>query len=191
MKRYSFPTSTVSSLVREYGKLRDETSVLDSDVANNHRKVQTINLDNYARQLVREEVNSLLEEIVALGMGWSDIAQIIKVSVQAIRKWRNHEPITGDNRLKIARLLAFLKLLEEVPISDPVSWLEAPLIEGYTKRHIDLYKEGHAELLFELANLRIEAEAAMSELDTDWREKYIAKHEVFEMEDGQLSISRR
>lgn len=186
------PTTTMASLTRRYGMLRDETSVLDANVGTDHRTAQVHTLEMLARERAREDVITLLDEISAeRGLGWSDIARLVGVSVQAVRKWRRQEPVAGENRLAVARLAALLDMLTEIPVHDPAGWLEIPVAAGCSLRHLDLYRLGRADLLFDLAHLRISPEQAMSELAPDWRERYGVEHEVYEAEDGHRSIRRR
>lgn len=186
------PTSTIASITSRYGMLRDETSVLDHDVGDGHRAAQLQTLELVARDKARENVTTLLDELsTGRGMGWSDIARLVGVSVQALRKWRQKEPATGENRHGVARLAALLDLLENVPIRDPASWLEIPVVQRYGLRNLDLYRLGRPELLFDLAHLRISPEQAMDELDPEWRVHHRLDNEVFEADDGQLSIRQR
>ncbi len=183
---------TMASVTRILGKLRDRTSVLDTDVGSDHHAAQLQTLELVARERARDDVQTLLDDLsVQRGLGWSDIARLVGVSVQAIRKWRRGEPITGTNRLSVARLAALLDLLEGVPVQDPAGWLEIPLVSGYSLRLLDLYRSGRADLVFDVAHLRISSEEAMTELAPDWRQQFRLEHEVFEAEDGQLSIRRR
>lgn len=110
---------------------------------------------------------------------------------KALRRWRNGDPATGENRLAVARLVAFLELISDVPVHEPASWLEMPLVTGYGLRYIDLYREGHVVQLFDLAHLRITPEQALDETHPDWRTALLLEHEVVRAEDGQLSIQRR
>lgn len=186
------PTMTIASITRRFGMIRDETSVLDHDVGDSHRAAQLQTLELLAHERAREDVTALLDELSTdRGLGWSDIARLVGVSVQALRKWRHREPVTGENRLAVARLAALLDLLQGVPVHDPAGWLEIPLAKGYSPRHLDLYRSNRADLLFDLAHLRITPEQAMTELDPDWRQHFQLDHEVFEAGDGQLSVRRR
>ncbi len=108
-----------------------------------------------------------------------------------MRKWRRGESPTGENRLAVARLAALVDLLEQVPIQDPASWLEMPVVDGYKPRNLDLYRAGHADVLLDLAGLRMTPEAALDETEPTWRVSLLREHEVFEAEDGQLSIRHR
>lgn len=186
------PSQTMASITRRFGMLRDRTSLLDSDTGMDHRAAQRVTLDLLARERVRESIQVLLDDLFAKrGLSWSDIAKSVGVSVQAVRKWRQGGPVTGQNRLSIAQLAALLDLLENVPILDPASWLEVPVLRGYKPRHLDLYIGGRADLLFDLAHLRIEPEQALDEFMAEWRSVLRLDHEVFVADDGQLSIRRK
>ena len=188
----SAPTTTAASITRDYGMLRDRTSILDADVANDHRAASLLTLERLAHDLARQDVTNLLNELSTdRGVGWSDIARLVGVSVQAVSKWRRQEPVTGENRLAVARLAAFFDLLEEIPVHDPAGWLEIPLVQGYSLRHLDLYRNNRADLLFDLAHLRLTPEQAMTELDPDWQQSFRLEHEVFDAGDGHLSIRHR
>ena len=96
------PTQTMASITRRFGALRDETSLLDADVSVNHRSAQLRTLELLTRDRPREDVVSLLEELsTGRGLGWSDIARLVGVTVQAVNKWRRREPATGQNRLAV------------------------------------------------------------------------------------------
>ncbi len=187
------PSTTMATLTRQYGELRDETTVLDADVGTDHRAVQLQTLELLARDRARADVVTLLDALSTdRGLGWSDIARLVGVSVQAVRKWRRGETVTGENRLAVARLVALLDMLSsEIPVQDPAGWLEIPVVEGYALRHLDLYRLGRADLLFDLAHIRISSEQAMTDLNSDWRSLYAVEHEVYEAEDGQRSVRQR
>lgn len=187
------PSMTMATLTRQYGKLRDRTSLLDADVGTDHRAAQLRTLELRAGERARADVVTLLTVLsTEQGLGWSDIARLVGVSVQAVRKWRRGDAVTGENRLAVARLVALLDMLSsEICVQDPAGWLEIPVIEGYALRHLDLYRLGRADLIFDLAHLRLPPEAAMAELTPEWRQRYALEHEVYEAEDGQRSVRRR
>jgi len=71
---------------------------------------------------------ALLNELTAgYGLGWSDIARLVGVSVPAVRKWRHGGDITAPRLQGVARLAAFLNILEEEDVRDPAAWLNLPL----------------------------------------------------------------
>lgn len=185
------PDQTVASLTREYGLLRDKTSMLTESVSDGHRLARNLTLGMLAREHARRAVPDLLQHLsMNVGLAWSDIARVVGVSVQSLRKWRQGSPATGENRLALARLVASIDALEEALIDDPGGWLEVPVAPGGSLRHIDLLTEDRVDLLLDLAQLRVSPEAVMEELDPGWR-LHQPEHEVFRAEDGGLSIRIR
>lgn len=59
----------------------------------------------------------------------------------AITKWRKGAGVTGENRLKIARLLALIDMLSDRFIGEPASWLEMPIQAGVGITRMDLLGE--------------------------------------------------
>ena len=184
---------TLTFLVRKVADLRDRVQETNSEVADLHRKVNATDLERRTHFKVREGVAALLDQLsLESGMSWNDVARSIGVSAQAVRNWRKGEPATGDNRLALARLAAFIDLLSELGIGDPAVWLEVPILSGYSIRGLDLYAADKIDLLLEWANMRIETpEELLDMFDPKWRETYRANHETFRAGDGNLSIRRR
>ena len=70
---------------------------------------------------------------------------------------RNHQMaqgrwVTGENRLKIAKLLALLDMLSERFIDEPASWLEMPITDGVGMTRMDLLERGRYDLVLDLAS---------------------------------------
>lgn len=192
VRAYEAPTQTMATLTRQYGMLRDRTTLLDADVGAEHRETQLQTLELLAKDRARNDVASLLRELAERrGLGWSTIARLVGVSVQAVRKWRFGEAATPQHRLSLARIASLLEMLAAVPIVDVAGWLELPLVDGYSTANLDLFAADRADLLFDLIGHRIEPEQAMAEFDPDWASRYRLEHEVFEAEDGQRSIRHR
>jgi hypothetical protein len=85
-------------------------------------------LSHRADDRARLGLAALLSVLTAgYGLGWSDIARLVGVSVPAVRKWRHGGDITSVRFQSISRLVAFLDMLEEEKIHDPVTWLNLPL----------------------------------------------------------------
>jgi hypothetical protein len=172
--------------------LRDIVTVLSDDVNDAHREAQGYDLDERARLKARNAVPSLLQELSdKRGMAWRDIAAIAGVSVSAVRKWRKDGAATADKRLALATMAAFLDLLDGFLIQDPVGWLELPMVAGYTVRHMDLYVNGRADLLLDIAGMRTKEKESLDLFDPDWREHYRTDFEVFEADDGHRSLRIR
>lgn len=179
-------------LAHAYGLLRDRVGILNEDVNEAHREVQKYDLDERARSKAKKSVASLLQELsINRGMAWRDIARLVDVSVSAIRKWRHDGAATPEKRLALARLAAFLDLLEGFMVEDPAGWLELPMADGYTVRHMDLYEAGRPDLLLDVVGLRLNEVSALDLFDQEWRARYRSDFEVFEAGDGNLSIRKQ
>jgi transcriptional regulator with XRE-family HTH domain len=182
----------MASITARFSDLRDRTGLLHADVGDGHRAAQLATLELHAQDRARRNIQSLLNTLsMDHGLSWSDIARVAGVSVQAVRKWRKGDTSTGDHRLVIARLVAFIDLLEGYSVQDPAGWLEMPIVRSHALRYIDLYLAGRPELLFDVAALRISGEQALDELDPSWRETTHLDHEVFLASDGELAIRRK
>jgi transcriptional regulator with XRE-family HTH domain len=184
---------TFTSLVNEVAGLRDQVQEQNIGVADLYRRINAFDLDRRTAFKVREGIQPLLDGLaIDRGMSWNDIARLVHVSPQSVRKWRKGEQATGDNRLGVAKLAAFLDVLSELGIGDAAQWLEVPIVEGYPVTGFDLYAAGKIDLLLEWADRRIDSpERLLDQFDGAWREKYRTMYETFKAGDGNLSIRRR
>ena len=150
-------------------------------------------LDQRTNRKAQRGREALLEELsVDRGLGWTDIARLCRVSVSAVRKWRAGGSITPERLRGIARLAAFLDLLEPIgPVGEPVGWLMTPLLEAHTVSGADLYREGRTDDLFEYAQGQINVEELLERWDPDWREKTRSEWMVVDRADGERVIVRR
>jgi Helix-turn-helix len=131
----------------------------------------------------------LLADLGELGFAWRDVARMVGVSVQAIQKWRRGEGVSGENRLKIASVLAACDLImEQHGISQIASWFEMPLAPGAPITPLDLWAAGQHDLVFDFASNQVDAQAILSASDPEWRERYRSDFEVFRADDGRLAI---
>jgi transcriptional regulator with XRE-family HTH domain len=138
-------------------------------------------------------VPSLLAELANnRGMSWADIARLTKVSVSAVRKWRSEGSASAETRLRLARLAAFLDLLGEYAIEDPVQWMEMrmPLPPGYPVTPMRLYQVDASTPLLDYASGRRTAEQVLDEVIPQWRDDRSA-FEVYEDFDGGKAIRAR
>lgn len=135
----------------EFGKLRDETGFLSLDVANAHNDALKLLLGRKTEEKIRAGASVLLADLSERrGLGWSDIARLIGVSVPAVRKWRQGGDMKAGRLHGLARLSAFLDLVEERGIADPGMWLQTPLFYDLSQgvKKSEVYSAGHVlELL--------------------------------------------
>jgi transcriptional regulator with XRE-family HTH domain len=178
----------------EAGLLRTQVNALGGDVADFHNRATEEDLRSRAAVKAKRGVATLLRELaIERGMAWSDIARLVSVSVSAVRKWRTGNDASPEKRRLLAQLAAFLDLLAESNVEDPVQWLEMDLAlpAGYSVRGVELYADGHIIALLEIAGLRRDAAHVLDEVDPGWRDTRRASIEVFTADDGQLAFRER
>jgi transcriptional regulator with XRE-family HTH domain len=190
------PTASSStralSLRADY--LRTEVDMLGGEVQELHGEARELDLTDRTFEKTKKSVPSLLDDLaVERGMGWSDIAEVVGVSISAVRKWRKGGDASPDSRLKLARIAALLDVLEEKGlVQDPAAWMEMdlPLDAGYFIRPLDLYLEGHVAALIDLAEQRKTVTQVLDQVKPNWRANR-DDFEVFVDTDGERSIRRR
>lgn len=189
----SAPSETRAlSLGADY--LRTKVDMLGGEVQELHSEVREHDLADRTLEKSKKSVANLLEELAgSRGMGWSDIAEVVGVSVSAVRKWRKGGVASPESRSKLARIAALLDLLEEKGvIEDPAAWMEMDftLEAGYFIRPLDLYLEGHVTELIELAEQRQTTAQVLDQVRPNWRQSR-SDFEVYLDVDGERSIRRR
>ncbi len=135
----------------------------------------------------------LLEELaVERGLAWSDIARLCSVSVSAIRKWRSGESPAPERHRSLARLAAFLDLLEQAgPVDDPAGWLFMRLADDYTTAAADLYIAGNVEDLLEHAQGLLTLHEMLDRWDPEWRTATRSDWKITTNSNGERVLARR
>lgn len=174
--------------------LRSNVDLLGGEVHDLHGEARELDLQARAFEKGKASVASLLEELsLSRGMGWSDIAAIVGVSVSAVRKWRHGGDASPERRAALARVAAFLDVIEEKGlVEEPARWMEMalPLPQGYYIRPLDLYLDGATTGLVDLVEQRKSMEQVLDEARPGWRDQR-SRLEVFEAGDGQLALRLR
>jgi hypothetical protein len=165
---------------------RAQASTLRTD----HRKSFADSIEAHVRDLLKRPLTTVLQELAETwGVAWADVARMVGVSVPALRKWRTRGGAAGDNMRRLAELTAFLRLLKEVGVEEPASWISIPSVGGYTVTPRHLYKPGMAAAaLVDLASGSIAPEEVLSELHPSWKTDYATDFEVVVAEDGMPAI---
>lgn len=175
------PTLTYASLASWTTELRDQVEGIDRDAKHVDRVAKLGALDESTALTARRDPEDLLDELAGhWGLSWTTIARLVGVSPTAIRKWRRGEAITGVNRRRLARVVAFLETLRTMHLGDLASWLEMPLSDQATLTVSDLYAANRIDLVLELAGGRVTVEHAFDAFDPDWRATH-AVDERFEV----------
>jgi transcriptional regulator with XRE-family HTH domain len=174
--------------------LRTQVDTLGGEVQELQGEARQRDLADRTLEKSKKSVTRLLEELTSdRGMGWSDIAEVLGVSVSAIRKWRKGSDASPQSRSKLARVAALLDVLEEKGlVQDPAAWMEIdlPLDAGFFIRPWDLYLEGHVTALIDLAEHRQTATQVLDQVRPNWRNSRSDFDVVVDIE-GERSIRRR
>ena len=180
----------LTDLTDDVGVVRTSVRMLHDRADELHHSVFEDMLKSRTAGRARSSVATLLSALADLGFAWRDIARLVGVSVPAVQKWRRNEGTSGENRARVARLLATCDLIQErCPIEEIASWFETPISTGAPLTPMDLYAGGRSDLVFDFASGHVsDPEQVLSQFDADWRERYRSDFEVFEAADGNLSI---
>lgn len=182
---------------------RTSTRILTEDIGFERSQVRDLNErfselhdDSFAIEWrtqtairAKEATAGLLDSLADAGFAWRDVARLIGVSVPAIKKWRRGEGVSGENRRRVASLVALCDLIEDhYPIIELASWFEMPILNSINLSALDLYEANRADLVFRLASGHDDPERIVTDFRPDWRTTLTSDFETFTSEDGQLSI---
>lgn len=186
-------TRTIQDVVDDIGYLRNRSESLIHDSRDIHESIGQLHSDSLGEELrsltvrhAREHLPTLLGSLSTLGFSWRDIARIAGVSVPAVRKWRRGESATGDNRQRVARIVALCEIAaERYIIADVAGWLETPLHPDAPLNGLDLMASERFDLVLALAREQPgDPERVLDEFEPDWRARYRSDVEVFTAPDG-------
>ena len=183
----------IAALNEAYGGLTGQVRVIAEDVTAGRRDVRSLDLEERTGTKAHAATTALLEELaVERGLAWSDIARLCSVSVSAVRKWRSGESPTPERRRALARLAAFLDLLEQAgPIEDPAGWLFMRFKDDYTTTAADLYIAGKVQDLLEHAQGHLSLHEMLDRWDLEWRTATRSDWKVTTNSDGDRVLTRR
>ena len=186
-------TRTIQDVVDDIGYLRNRSESLVHDSRDIHESIGQLHSDSLDEELrsltvrhAREHLPMLLDWLSTLGFSWRDIAKIAGVSVPAVRKWRRGESATGDNRQRVARIVALCEIAaERYIIADVAGWLETPLHPEAPLNGLDLMASERFDLVLALAREQPgDPERVLDEFEPNWRARYRSDVEVFTAPDG-------
>ena len=184
--------SRTRGLVDRADVLYRRTAELHGSSQDNRRDALALDLDERTAERAKESSRATLNELAEHGFAWRDISRILGVSVPAINKWRRGEGINGANRLKLARLLALLDMLETQFVAEPASWLEVPVLNGVALTPLDLLAAGRYDLVLEYAGTHTgpgTPEAILDEFEPEWRSSLVdGAFETFVDPEGGVGI---
>lgn len=192
IKRAPAPSQTRTTallLTEDAGILRSRVHELGREVVETHQQTHSHEWRVRAGRRAVESPQGMLTAIGDMGFAWRDVARLLDVSVAAVQKWRRGDNISGDNRQKLASFLAACDLLAaHFYVNEIGSWFETPLVGGVLITPMDMWAAGRTDLVFEHASGQQDPETTLTEFDDEWRVRYSSEFEVFEADDGNLSI---
>jgi hypothetical protein len=117
--------------------------------------LETLGLDLEAEGLP-QLLGSLTDDFA---FSWSTLARCTKVTPTAVRKWRRGDEPARENKQRVARLVAFSRLLHEIDprVQDVGDWLEGLVSTVSTLTRADLYRIGAAVDLLRMARSVVRA----------------------------------
>lgn len=196
-ERVDYPTAadtdTIRQLTRGYENLSGPVRILAEDVELGRRRVREWDLDERMAVKARSGAPELLDELsTERGFSWSDIARLCGVSVSAVRKWRAAESPSPERRRDLARLAAFIDLLDEIaPVADPAAWLLMRLIDRHIVTAADIYLAGNSNDLLEHAQGHIGVNELLDRWSPNWRTETQSDWQFVTASDGERSITQR
>lgn len=187
------PLATTQHLIPQVSMLRYRANDVHTDVSTLGRTIYDLNLEERTAEQEKKSVATLLTSVTNTGVGWAALSRLLRVSVPAIRKWRQGQGASPENRKALAELSALLQMLDEqFMVEDPASWLEIPLANTHTSL-VDLYGAGRSDLILDYAGSWIKsADQLMDAFDPTWRTKASTQEfETYIAADGQPAVRRK
>lgn len=191
-------TQTTADVVERAGVLRSRAAALRGEVEELHDNANEVHaaafdqhMEEATAMAARRSADSLLAELGEMGFSWRDVARLVGVSVSAIQKWRQGGGIRPEHRWHVAQIVALCNLLTQRPfhIEDVASWFEMRIDSRVPVTPLDLLAEDRMDLVIRWAgHVEATAEGVLDEFDSDWRDRYRSRFEVFTAADGQPGI---
>lgn len=166
------PQTRSASLVARSQDLHRRVRDLHGEAALARRSALLYDLEDRQQAAAAQEPMKLLRVLSDAGMSWRDVARLVQVSIAAVQKWRRGGDITGANRLKLARVVALLDILDVHAIQEQVSWLEMPVKDGVNASRMDMVADGRHDLVLELItddHTNVPVDSVLDEYDPAWR----------------------
>jgi len=186
------PRTQSASLVAISNDVHREVRALHVDSAALRRSALLADLDDRQQAVAGTEPAKLLRALGDAGMSWRDVARLVQVSVPAVQKWRRGGDITGANRLRLARVVALLDVLDANAIAEQVSWLEMPVRDGVQISRMDMLADGRFDLVLELVSddhTTVPVEGVLDEYEPDWRTSRVdSRFETYVDAEGIVAI---
>lgn len=148
---------------------------------------------DYAKRVekhYREPHVELLQRLSdEFGMAWTAMAAVVRVSIPAIRKWRNGGDISDHNHVALAKLVSVCEQLQELGVGWPASWLDRRVWPSVPMRLLEVAAADRMDLVLAYAANTIDGVELLDDHLPDWRERYPAERtEVTFDDDGRPTL---
>jgi transcriptional regulator with XRE-family HTH domain len=188
-------TRLIEDVVNRAEGVRDHAQIISRDADDLVDKGLVALLETRTGELTKLPPTGLIAELADLGFSWRDIATMSGVSVPALRKWRAGESVKPDNRRRLARLVAFTRVVAERSPhigGEIASWLEVRIHDDAPVTGIDLLADGHFGLLFQYAgDLGRTPTEILDEYEPGWEQRYSTNVETYVASDGHPALRLR
>ena len=182
-------TRTAAELTDAAGFQRRRVRALQEETKDLHQNSLMSEWRIRTAERAKKSFEQMLEELADMGFSWRDLGRMLRVSVPAIRKWRQGQSPSGESRRRTALLVAACDLVSQhYMVEETASWFEVPLVPEAPVTPIELFANDRIDLVFDFASGQVDPETLLTEFDPEWRPRYSSDFEVFEAEDGQYSL---
>lgn len=185
-------TRTLEMIHHQAADLRTQVRALQEETAHVHEQTRGRRLDELTVQLTSEPLTNLLTDLHERGFAWRDIARVARVSIPALRKWRQGASSTPSHLRRIAHFLGTCQMVEASgrPAEDVAGWFEMPLHDRSSVTPLELYIAGRTDLVLDWAELRDDSEGILDRYAPGWRAQ-ASPFEVVHADDGLPSLVKR
>ncbi|SIH06844.1 transcriptional regulator [Mycobacteroides abscessus subsp. abscessus] len=189
------PEPTPISALKHTSDARELVSrvdTLNADIRNTHTDALTHELSVRVQQRVKDSPQSMLEKLGDMGFSWRAVAQLVNVSVPALQKWRRGEGVSGENRRKLASLLAGIDIIaSQFTVQEIESWFETPIVDNLPVTPISIWTSGGYVLVLRYASEDLTPEAVLEAFEPAWRTRWETSFEAVRAEDGYISLDMK
>ena len=192
---FGIPRATPATALKNTSESRDLVSrvtTLDSEIRGTHSDALTSELNIRTQEMVKCSPLSMLEQLGEKGFSWRAVAQLVNVTVPALQKWRKGDGISGDNRRRIASLLAGIDMIaSQFTVEEIDSWFETPIVDGLPITPITIWSSGsHIELL-KYASGELTSDSLLDSYSPSWRTAWETPFVAIRSEDGHISLGMK
>lgn len=138
-----------------------------------------------SRSRREKNIHDDVEELIDLGFSMRMIANLLRVNLTEVMRWRSTAIARKEEEKRMDELLAFCDMLEtRYLVSAPATWFERWLVNECVIDMQEVYYNGHMDLVLNFAAKRITAEEVLDAYDPKWREVPPSMWEVASGPDG-------